>query len=634
MKKQTVILAVCVINASLTFCDTLCSGESAATAIDLASGARTAAPTERIRYSISWVSGAASDATADVAVNGELLNSATGNGYVDWMPLSNGVYVLTHSVMSGGSRVEEPLAATFVVDGITDAPVFSPASGTIFDASLSVSILCSTEGAVIHYTMDGSDPTIESAVYRRFRINGKTTVKAIAVKEGWYPSAIVTAEYALGQCGNPVITPNDGATFEWAGEQVWIDWQGGDGVLRYTMDGSDPTIESPAYEGPFTISDSAIIKAKVFSDDYFDSVVVTANITRVWTDVATPQIDASSSFTGSRTMVAISCATEGATIRYTLDGSEPDSNSSEYTGPIYVTDSCTIKAYAIKYDYHDSAVAEKAIVKVWDIGDSLGKPDHGFTTDGSAGAGWMPVVDAAAPNGEAMKSGAITHNQSSVLATTVVGPGTLTFSWRTSCEDSGGAYDWDHVEFAVDGDVLLKRDGINNWAAESVVIAGEGEHTVTWTYMKDDVEGDGDDAAYVAGYGWASDLTETQTTEVHVPYSWLLAHDPEIVDEYDAYESAAKLTGENGHKVWESYVVGADPNDKNDFLKITAFPMKADGTPDLDGITISPPQTQWNVEGATPVLKGRATLDGAEWQTVTDENKADMRFFKVEVVLP
>ncbi len=51
--------------------------------------------------------------------------------------------------------------------------------------------------------------------------------------------------------------------------------------------------------------------------------------------------------------------------------------------------------------------------------------------------------------------------------------------------------------------------------------------------------------------------------------------------------------------------------------------------------SLSPPQAQWNVEGATPVLKGRATLEGAgEWQTVTDENKADMRFFRVEVVLP
>ena len=373
----------------------------------------------------------------------------------------------------------------------------------------------------------------------------------------------------------------------------------------------------------------------MFSDEYFDSAVVTSRLTRVWENVATPVIDAAASFTGSKTKVVITCATKDATIRYTLNGNDPNSHSTKYTGPFYVTDSCTVKAYAVMTDYLNSSVATQEIVKVWGIGDSLGKPDHGFTTDGSAGAGWVPVVDAAAPNGEAMKSGAITYNQYSVLETTVMGSGTLTFSWRTSCEDSGGAYDWDHVEFAVDGTVLLKRDGINVWESESVVISGEGEHTVTWTYMKDDVEGDGDDAAYVAGYGWASDLTETQTTQVHVPYAWLLQHDPEIVDEYDAYEAAAKLMGENGHKVWESYAIGANPNDKNDSLKITAFNMKADGTPDLDAIVVSPAQSKWNVQGAMLRKVGKATLEGAgEWQPVTEENKAGMRFFRVEVVLP
>lgn len=126
-----------------------------------------------------------------------------------------------------------------------------------------------------------------------------------------------------------------------------------------------------------------------------------------------------------------------------------------------------------------------------------------------------------------------------------------------------------------------------------------------------------------------------QTTDVHVPYAWLLGHDPEIVDEYGVYEEAAKVTGANGHKVWESYVIGADPNDKDDSLKITSFPMKADGTPDFEAITISPSQSKWNVDGAQPILKGKATLEGAgEWQAVTDENRTDMRFFKVEVVLP
>lgn len=63
--------------------------------------------------------------------------------------------------------------------------------------------------------------------------------------------------------------------------------------------------------------------------------------------------------------------------------------------------------------------------------------------------------------------------------------------------------------------------------------------------------------------------------------------------------------------------------------------MKADGTPDLENIAFSPARERWNVQDAKPVVKGRASLGGQDgWQTVTDGNKADMRFFRVEVELP
>ena len=70
-------------------------------------------------------------------------------------------------------------------------------------------------------------------------------------------------------------------------------------------------------------------------------------------------------------------------------------------------------------------------------------------------------------------------------------------------------------------------------------------------------------------------------------------------------------------------------------MYISAFNTKDDGTPDLDAIEISPAKSKWNVQGATLRKVGRATLDGAgEWQLVADENKAGMRFFRVEVVVP
>ena len=510
------------------------------------------------------------------------------------------------------------------------APVFTPEDGTTFDDSLSVSISCPTEGATIYYTTDGSEPTIESPVYRRFRIYGKTTVKAIAEKDGML-SEVVTAEYALGRCVDPIISLVDGTEFAHSNQTVSIRWKN-DGVLRYTQDGSDPTTESPIYEGSFTVNDSVVVKAKVFSEDFFDSAVVTSSLTRVWEHVATPAIEAETSFSGSKAKVVISCATRGALIYYTLNGDEPDSSSLRYTGPLYVTDSCAVKAYAAMPDYLDSATTAQEITKVWSIGDTMGKPDHGFTTDGNTG--WTRVVDATAPNGEAMKSGAITHNQSSVLSTTVMGPGTLSFSWRTSCEDDP-QFEWDHAECAVDGTVVRQLCGVTAWTNECVEIVGDGEHTVEWRYVKDEVESAGEDAAWVANYQWTSAWTATRTTEVPVPYAWLTAHDPDVVDEYDAYEASAKTTAVNGHKTWECYVLGLDPQGVEAF-RIASFPMKADGTPDWTNVAFDPPQEQWNVPDAPVVWKGATQLEGP-WRTVTMEGgspgmvRPTMQFFKAVV---
>ena len=628
MNKFSMIGCLFMAMALSVYGATMCSGESASVTLDLATGTRTAAASETICYSTAWVDGAAADATAVVEVNGETLSSVAGSGAVTWTPTHNGNYTFTHKVMSGGTQVGETLTATFFVEPAN--PALNPASGTTIEGSLSVSMTCPTEGATIRYTTDGSEPTAESPEYKRFKISGKTTVKAVAVKNG-LSSEVVTAEYALGQCADPVFSLADGAEFEHSNQEVSIAWNS-DGVLRYTLDGSEPTAESPIYEGPFSFNESVVVKAKVFSDDFFDSSVVTASLTRVWVNVATPEVDAASSFTGSKTKVSISCATEGAVVRYTLNGNEPNSHSTKYTGPFYVTNSCTVKAYAVMPDYLNSEVATFAIEKVWVIGDTMGKPDHGFTTSGDGDAGWTRVTDATAPNGEAMKSGTITHEQSSVLSTTVMGPGTLSFSWRTSCEQDDD-YEWDHAELAVDGVVKLRLNGETEWTAASTEITGDGEHTIEWRYIKDEVESEGEDAAWVANYSWASAEPYTHTTEVPVAYAWLTAHDPDVVDEYESYEASAKSNAANGRKFWECYVVGLDPESTTNDFKITSFSMKADGTPDLENITVDPPQAQWNVPGARAVVKGTATL-GGEWKAVegaTAEEKAAMRFFKVVV---
>lgn len=129
MKKVINLTATLMLSVTLpALGGTLCSGDSATTIIDLAPGVRTAAATERIRYSTDWEVGVTANATAVVMVGDELLNSSTGSGFVDWTPMSNGTYTLTHKVMSGNEQVGETMMATFLVAGLS--PVYTSTQTT------------------------------------------------------------------------------------------------------------------------------------------------------------------------------------------------------------------------------------------------------------------------------------------------------------------------------------------------------------------------------------------------------------------------------------------------------------------------------------------------------------------------
>ena len=538
MKK---ILAICMMAfgcaLSTAYAATLCSGNSTPTVVDLTSGSRTAALTETIRYSTAWES-SASGAEAVIAVNGETVNTASGSGIFAWQPTRNGTYTLTHKVMNGGTQVGATLTAVFEVGHFPATPVIRPVDGTILEGTVSVVMSCATEGATIHYTTDGTDPTADSPVYRRFRVSERTTVKAVAVKDGLC-SQVAIAKYALGQCEAPVIS-------------------------------------------------------------------------------------AAPSFTGSKTSVALSCATKGATIRYTTDGSDPDVNATPYTEPFDVTESCTVKACATYETFFDSSVAAFAIEKIWGIGDTMGDPDQVFTTEGDLP--FFRVDDATAPLGEAMRSGAITHNQTSSMTTMVTGSGTVSFQWKTSCEDSGGAYDWDHAEFEVDGTVVAYLDGESDWRTVSRELSGSGPHTLVWRYVKDDVESEGEDCCRVADYHWAAAYTATQTTPEPVPYAWLRSFYPELPEEYDAYESAALATAANGRNpVWECYVAGIRPTDEE--ARFEARIGMVDGAP---VVTWAPDLNEGGTKAERVyTVEGKASLRD-DW----GPTNAASRFFRVKVELP
>ena len=83
-------------------------------------------------------------------------------------------------------------------------PAFSVASGAV-NSGTSVTITCSTEGAKIYYTKDGTAPTSESTEYTAaISVTAAVTLKAIAVKDGMNDSAVASASYTISSGNIPV----------------------------------------------------------------------------------------------------------------------------------------------------------------------------------------------------------------------------------------------------------------------------------------------------------------------------------------------------------------------------------------------------------------------------------------------
>ena len=121
--------------------------------------------------------------------------------------------------------------------------------------------------------------------------------------------------------------------------------------IYYTVDGSNPTTSSTKYTAPIAVSVSTTVKAIAVKSGMNNSSVAIAAYT---ISTPTPDKPATPTFTpaagtyNAAQNVTIACATEGAEIRYTLDGSNPTATSALFNGPIVIDKTTTVKAVAIK----------------------------------------------------------------------------------------------------------------------------------------------------------------------------------------------------------------------------------------------------------------------------------------------
>jgi hypothetical protein len=76
-------------------------------------------------------------------------------------------------------------------------PTFSPPAGS-YTSVQSVSIADSSPGVTIYYTTDGSTPTTSSTQYTSaIPVSATTTIQAIAARNGFSNSAVVSATYTI-----------------------------------------------------------------------------------------------------------------------------------------------------------------------------------------------------------------------------------------------------------------------------------------------------------------------------------------------------------------------------------------------------------------------------------------------------
>ena len=91
---------------------------------------------------------------------------------------------------------------TLAVLGSAATPTFNPAAGT-YGSNQSVTLSCSTPGATIYYTMDGTTPTTSSTIYTTpiglIGHGATVTIKAIAAATGYVTSSVGSASYTLNQ---------------------------------------------------------------------------------------------------------------------------------------------------------------------------------------------------------------------------------------------------------------------------------------------------------------------------------------------------------------------------------------------------------------------------------------------------
>lgn len=219
--------------------------------------------------------------------------------------------------------------------------------GTTIASDL-VTVTCPSLNAEIHYTTNGIDPTLSDPLVPAsgiIQVSSGLTNKARAFRADLTPSAVASSVYTL-QVGTPVFSPPSGAISN--NTLVSISTVTPSAAIYYTTNNTTPTTNSLLYGGPVTVSGGYNLQVIGIASGYKDSRSGAASYSTLL--AATPTFSPDASVLTGATNVSIECATSGAVIHFTTDGSVPTTNSPIYTAPLPINLPTTLTAVAFRSD--------------------------------------------------------------------------------------------------------------------------------------------------------------------------------------------------------------------------------------------------------------------------------------------
>ena len=283
----------------------------------------------------------------------------------------SGSYLTSVEATIEGNEATSEEALVFTLGGTTGAYSFQCEDGYLYSSSAKSVTLNSSEKAMWTITVNNDGAVISGSSVGTFQYNS-TSPRFTTYTSGQKPAYLYVRDVPTVQTvATPVFSP--GEDIYTSPQEVTITCATEGAAIYYTLDETDPTVNSTLYTGPIHISEDTEIRAIAVKEGMNNSAIASAiYLFEEAVNVETPTFNyESGEYAHELTDVQMACATEGATIYYTLDNSTPTTSSTEYTGDITISTTKTIKAVAYVGKSH-SEVAEVTLVIAKETGGGTG----------------------------------------------------------------------------------------------------------------------------------------------------------------------------------------------------------------------------------------------------------------------